>query len=168
RLINDLLAFSRIGKKELSKSVVNMNDMVQDVFGQASQTQVHKAALSARDLPVAFGDYSMLHQVWSNLISNAIKYSSKKDNSTIEIGGCIKEGRTEYYIRDNGAGFDMAYAGKLFGTFQRLHDSSEFEGVGMGLAIAQRIILKHGGTIRAEAVPEQGATFIFSLPPDTR
>lgn len=168
RLINDLLAFSRIGKKGLRKNAVNMNDMVQDVFIQLSETQSHKAVLSTRDLPDAFGDYSMLHQVWSNLISNAIKYSSKKNNPAIEIGGCIKDGRTEYYIRDNGAGFDMAYAGKLFGTFQRLHDSSDFEGVGIGLAIAQRIILKHGGTIRAEAIPEEGATFIFSLPADTR
>jgi two-component system sensor histidine kinase/response regulator len=106
----------------------------------------------------------MLNQAWTNLISNAIKYSAKKENPLIEVGSRLAGEEVEYFIKDNGAGFDMAYAGKLFGTFQGLHDVTEFEGTGIGLAIIQRIILKHGGTISAEAEPEKGATFYFTLP----
>lgn len=164
RLINDLLAFSRIGKKEVRKSAVDMEELVKDIFLQANQSGANSARVTVGALPEAYGDRSMLEIVWTNLISNAFKYSSRKPEPEIEVGGSIRDGLTEYFIRDNGAGFDMAYAGKLFGTFQRLHDATEFEGVGIGLAIVHRILVKHGGSIRAEAAPEAGACFWFTLP----
>ena len=163
-LINDLLAFSKIGKKELRKSVVNMEELVRAKFAEITETSVSKPEIKTGKLPEAYGDYSLLNQVWTNLISNAIKYSAKKENPCIEVGSQERDCEIEYFIRDNGAGFDMAYAGRLFGTFQRLHDVTEFEGTGIGLAIVQRIILKHGGTIRAHGVPGIGATFYFTLP----
>ena len=162
-LINDLLAFSRIGKKELRKSTVNMDELVRHVLAEAAQAHPHRAAITVHPLPEAQGDYAMLRQVWTNLISNALKYSSRKEMPLVEVGATTREGQAEYYVRDNGAGFDMAYSGKLFGTFQRLHDVTEFEGTGIGLAIVKRIILKHGGTIRADAAPDQGACFWFTI-----
>jgi PAS domain S-box-containing protein len=165
-LINDLLAFSKIGKKEVRRSVVNMEELVKTNFAEISQASPNKVEILMGDLPEAYGDYSLINQVWTNLISNAVKYSSKKENPRIEVGSRKENGEIEYFIRDNGTGFDMAYANKLFGTFQRLHDVSEFEGTGIGLAIVQRIILKHGGLIRAQAEPGKGATFYFTLPLD--
>jgi light-regulated signal transduction histidine kinase (bacteriophytochrome) len=106
----------------------------------------------------------MLKQVWMNLLGNAIKYTSKKEAPQIEVGAIADGSFHIYYIKDNGAGFDMKYAGKLFGVFQRLHRQDEFEGTGLGLALAKRIISKHGGEIRVEALPEMGATFYFSIP----
>jgi PAS domain S-box-containing protein len=164
RLINDLLSFSKIGKKEILKSTVDMEEQVRNIIAEINNGIPPKAHIVIHELPPAFGDYSMLNQVWTNLISNAIKYSAKKEDPQIEIGSMPGDDEIVYYIKDNGAGFDMAYADKLFGTFQRLHDVSEFEGTGIGLAIVQRIILKHGGTIRAEAAPEKGATFYFTIP----
>jgi light-regulated signal transduction histidine kinase (bacteriophytochrome) len=164
RLINDLLAFSRIGKKEVKKALVDTGLLVRNVLAEVSEAQPHTASIEVGELPSSYGDLSMLHVVWTNLISNAIKYSSRKADAKIEIGNIPAENETEFFVRDNGAGFDMAYAGKLFGTFQRLHDATEFEGVGIGLAIVKRIVVKHGGTIRAEAAPDKGATFYFTLP----
>lgn len=161
-LIDDLLAFSRISKKELHKSTVNMGELVRDVFASVAEEQL-RAKVEIHPMPDAVGDYTMLQQVWTNLISNAIKYSSKKEDPLIEVGAVETNGTVEYYVKDNGAGFDMAYAGKLFGTFQRLHDVTEFEGTGIGLAIVQRIVLKHGGAIRAEAELEKGACFRFTV-----
>jgi PAS domain S-box-containing protein len=160
-LINDLLSFSKVGKQEVRKSAVDMEDLVRNIFSEISNGKPLNAEVVIHPLPEAFGDYAMLNQVWTNLVSNALKYSAKKTHARIEIG-FTRAG--EYYIADNGAGFNMAYAGKLFGTFQRLHDSSEFDGTGIGLAIVQRIIIKHGGTIRAEAQPDIGATFWFHIP----
>ena len=162
--INDLLSFYRIGKKQEQQTAVNMEELVRDIFAKISDETPLKATVEIMELPEAYGDYSMLSQVWMNLISNAIKYSSRKENPRIEVGWQKRNALTEYYVKDNGAGFDMAYSGKLFKTFQRLHDSTEFEGTGIGLAIAHRIIIKHGGSIRAEAAPEEGATFYFTLP----
>lgn len=164
RLINDLLSFSKIGKQAIRKSEINTTDQVRHIIQEISQSTPHQATIQVKELSDTFGDYAMLNQVWTNLVSNAIKYSSKKADPQIEIGCLPDEEDVVYYIRDNGAGFDMAYADKLFGTFQRLHDVTEFEGTGIGLAIVQRIILKHGGTIRAEAQPDLGATFYFTIP----
>lgn len=161
-LINDLLSFSKIGKKEVRKSLVSMEQLVKSVLDESAAHQ--HGEIKIHNLPDAIGDYALLQQVWTNLISNAIKYSSKKDQPHIIIGANTSPGEVEYFVKDNGAGFDMAYADRLFGTFQRLHDSSEFEGTGIGLAIVQRIVLKHGGTVRAIAEPEKGATFYFTLP----
>ncbi len=164
RLMTELVAYSRMGRREVRNSPVDMSQVVDETFKEVSQAQPHRATFSRAVMPEAYGDLSMLRVVWTNLLSNAVKYSSKKEHPQIEAGGVVKDGMTEYFVRDNGAGFDMTYAGRLFGTFQRLHDDSEFEGIGIGLAIARRIIVKHGGTIRAEAQPEVGATFYFTLP----
>lgn len=164
-LINDLLSFSKIGKKEVRKRAVDMEQMVRDVLDEIRNSEDLRAEVVIGTLPEAYGDYAMLNQVWTNLISNALKYSSKKEAPRVEIGYHANGEDWEYYIRDNGAGFDMAYAGKLFGTFQRLHDATEFEGTGIGLAIVQRILLKHGGAIRAFGEPDKGAAFFFTLPP---
>lgn len=164
RLINDLLGFSRIGKREVRKTHVDMKGMVNEVLDQIRQGMPYDAAIVVEDMPNAYGDYAMLSIVWTNLISNAIKYSSKKGEPRVEIWGTENGGETQYFVRDNGAGFDMAYASKLFGAFQRLHDATEFEGVGIGLAIVQRIVIRHGGSVKAEGVPDEGACFSFTLP----
>ncbi len=114
-------------------------------------------------LPPAQGDPALLRQVWINLLSNAVKFSKKKKRAVIDVSAEEKDGIIEYRVQDNGAGFDMRYANKLFGVFQRLHGAREFEGTGVGLAIAQRIVKRHGGRIWAEGEPEKGATFYFTL-----
>jgi light-regulated signal transduction histidine kinase (bacteriophytochrome) len=118
------------------------------------------------DLPTCFADPSLLKQVWMNLLSNALKYTSRRKESRIEVGGKPDnpEGYSLYFVKDNGVGFDMRYAQKLFGVFQRLHPAEEYEGTGVGLAIVQRIVERHGGRVWAESQPDQGATFFFTLP----
>jgi len=163
-MINDLLSLSRLGRKELRKTGVNMDALVGEVLAEVGQGGTHQARIELHSLPECRGDYDMLRQVWTNLLSNAIKYSAKKENPVVEIGSNLRHGEMEYYVKDNGAGFDMNYAAKVFGIFQRLHDVTEFEGTGIGLAIVQKIIHRHGGTIRAESAPKEGATFWFTLP----
>jgi two-component system sensor kinase len=114
-------------------------------------------------LPPAFGDRALLRQVFANLIGNAIKFSRHQPAPVIEVGGSILDGEPSYYVKDNGAGFDEKYRHKLFGVFQRLHSEAEFEGTGVGLALVQRIVQRHGGQVRAEGKPGQGATFSFNL-----
>jgi light-regulated signal transduction histidine kinase (bacteriophytochrome) len=116
------------------------------------------------DLPEALGDPTLMRQVWTNLIGNAVKFTSKNDRAVIEVGYEKADGETAYFVRDNGAGFDMRYADKLFGVFQRLHTTREFEGTGIGLAIVRRIVNRHGGSVRAEGEVDKGATFYFTLP----
>ena len=119
-------------------------------------------------LPIVVADENMMRQVWQNLLGNAVKYSARRTRAIIEVGAGVQEdGSTLFSVRDNGAGFDMAYAGKLFGVFQRLHKASEFSGSGIGLANVRRILARHGGRVWAEAAPDQGATFFFTLPPQT-
>jgi PAS domain S-box-containing protein len=163
-LIDDLLAFSRLGKRELSKVPINFNDLVHAVINELHYP--HHKNIQFNILPLAStdGDYNLLFQVITNLISNAIKYSSKRENPKIEIGSIEREEEFIYYIKDNGVGFNMDYAHKLFGVFQRLHSNEEFEGTGVGLANVQRIITKHGGKVWAEGDVDKGATFYFSLP----
>ena len=163
-LIDDLLAFSRLGRKEVQKGPVDIREMVDHILGDLSYNAPHKAAIVIKELVPAFADHSLINQVWTNLISNAIKYSEKKEHPQIEIGSTDGEQETTYYIKDNGAGFDMRYAEKLFGVFQRLHSNEEFEGTGIGLAIIQRIITRHGGRVWADAKVGDGATFYITLP----
>lgn len=162
-LIDDLLEFARLGKKPLEKVTINMNALVQEVLNELRGNN-QKAEINVSELHPIDGDHRLLKQVWINLISNAIKYSSKKENPVIYIRSKLEGSDLVYSISDNGAGFDMAYADKLFGVFQRLHTIKEFEGTGVGLAIVRRIVNKHGGSISAEAEPGKGATFTFRIP----
>ncbi len=164
QLIDDLLTFSRIGRKELVKTDIQVDTMVRNLCNELKSEQIDRdIEFHISQLLPARADTTTIKQVWLNLISNAIKYSKGKDPAVIEIGCETKGDEIIYYIKDNGAGFDMRYAGKLFGVFQRLHSDEEFEGTGVGLALVQRIISKHGGRIWADARANKGATFFFTL-----
>ncbi|HEX2828526.1 MAG TPA: ATP-binding protein [Burkholderiales bacterium] len=164
-LIDDLLAFSRLGRQSLQMRSVDMEDLVRLNFEQL-KTQNPEATheLKLGHLPQALGDRSLLAQVWINLLSNAFKFSGKKENPTIEVNAISDAREHTYFVRDNGAGFDPRYGAKLFGVFQRLHDQSDFPGTGVGLALVHRIITRHGGRVWAEGEPGVGATFYFTLP----
>ncbi|HYH41427.1 MAG TPA: ATP-binding protein [Burkholderiales bacterium] len=164
-LIDDLLAFSRLGRQSIQRGRVNMAELVQLNFAALMQNHAAPAPeLRLGQLPDALGDRSLLAQVWANLISNGIKFSSKKDHPVIEVSAISDAQEHTYFVRDNGAGFDPRFGAKLFGVFQRLHDSTEFPGTGVGLALVQRIIARHGGRVWAEGVLGVGATFYFTLP----
>jgi PAS domain S-box-containing protein len=164
QLIDDLLSFSQLGRKELQKRETDMETMAKTVVLDLKRTMdTSQAEVIVHPLPKAVVDSNLMHQVFVNLISNALKYSSKKKKPVIEIGATEGETETTYYVKDNGTGFDMKYYDKLFGIFQRLHDSTEYEGTGVGLALVKRIILRHEGRIWAEAKPDEGATFYFTL-----
>lgn len=164
-LIDDLLTFSRVGKQDLKKTTLFMNDIVRSVAQElGDNNKKNTCEFIVNELENVEGDGSMIKQVMTNLISNSLKYSSKKEKSIIEIGCYPQQDMVVFYVKDNGAGFDMKYYDKLFGVFQRLHNHSEFEGTGVGLALVQRIIKKHNGKIWAEAKPDMGATFSFTLP----
>ena len=164
-LIDDLLSFSRIGRSSLNPSLIDMKLLAASIIeGMTLPADKEKIKLNISKLDKAYGDVTLIGQVWTNLISNAIKYSSKKENPVICIDSGISDGMITYSIKDNGVGFDMQYSHKLFGVFQRLHSESEFEGNGVGLAIVQRIVLRHGGKVWAEGEIGKGSTFYFSLP----
>ncbi len=165
QLIEDLLSIARIGRQELQRSAINMRGLAQEVFDNL------KTAISGRvpdfatvAMPDARGDRMLMRLVLTNLLSNAIKFSQPREDARIEIGGRVEENENVYYVKDNGVGFDMQYAGKLFGIFQRLHRKEEFEGTGVGLAIVHRIMSKHGGRVWAEGKVDEGATFYIALP----
>jgi light-regulated signal transduction histidine kinase (bacteriophytochrome) len=164
RLIDDLIAFSRLGKRDVTLRNIDMTEIVEHCIAQESlQWSDRNFSITIEPLPPCMGDQDLLKQVWMNLISNAFKYSSKQAEPGIGIG-VIREGaETVYFVRDNGAGFDMKYADKLFKVFQRLHTQEEFEGTGVGLALVKRIIDKHKGRIWAESRAGYGATFYFCL-----
>jgi signal transduction histidine kinase len=166
QLIDDLLEFSRAGKQQLELANVEMHGLVQALCYELKESLHHNAEVVLNDLSPAVGDAMLLRQVWINLISNAIKYSSKREGARVEISSTVDDTNTNivYAVRDNGAGFDMQYAEKLFGVFQRLHKDTEFAGTGIGLSIVQRIVTRLGGSVWAEGVVDQGATFYFSLP----
>jgi PAS domain S-box-containing protein len=165
QLIADLLRFSKMTKLEIVNSAINMKGLAEKCVFDILQTETkNKYVITVHAMPECTGDASMLKQVWHNLISNAIKYSSKKEKPEIEIGATEEQDNIVYFIKDNGTGFDMKYADKLFGVFQRLHRQDEFEGTGIGLALAKRIISKHGGEIWAESILNEGASFYFSIP----
>jgi signal transduction histidine kinase len=165
-LINDLLAFSRLGRQELSRQTIDLTALCKAVYQDlASETEGRRIQFRLQELPPANGDPALLRIVFVNLLSNAMKYTRPREVAVIEIG--VSEKREEnapvYFVRDNGVGFAMADADKLFGVFQRLHHAHEFEGTGVGLATVRRIIERHGGRIWAEAAPDTGATFLFTL-----
>lgn len=164
QLIDDLLAFSRIGKQNLRKVNLDMDAITMTVATELKEQQRKEVDLNIKSMLGIQGDSSMLKQVLTNLLSNALKYSMKKEKSMVEVGSYAENGHHVYYVKDNGAGFDMRYYDKLFGVFQRLHSANEFEGTGVGLALVSRIITKHGGKVWAEGKVGEGATFYFSLP----
>jgi signal transduction histidine kinase len=165
-LIDDLLAFSRIGRAETKRTEVDLEQLVKEVVAEIAQdTRKRDIAWKIGALPVCYGDRSMLRLVVVNLVSNAVKFTRMRTPAEIEIG-CLDRNKNEVevFVRDNGAGFDMQYVNKLFGVFQRLHLVEQFDGTGIGLATVQRIIHRHGGNVRGEGAVDQGATFYFSLP----
>jgi signal transduction histidine kinase len=164
-LIDDLLAFSRIGRAETRQTKVDLQHLVKDAVAEIGQdTRRRNIAWKIGALPVCYGDRSMLKLVVVNLVSNAAKFTRMRKPAEIEIGCVDRDEEVEVFVRDNGAGFDMQYVDKLFGVFQRLHLAEQFEGTGIGLATVQRIIHRHGGKVWAEGAVDQGATFTFSLP----
>jgi K+-sensing histidine kinase KdpD len=165
-LIDDLLAFSRIGRTETKKTEVDLEQLVKEVVAEIGQdTKSRDIAWKIGALPICYGDRSMLRMVAVNLVSNAVKFTRMRRPAEIEIGWVGRNKKEiEVFVRDNGAGFDMQYVNKLFGVFQRLHLPEQFEGTGIGLATVQRIIHRHGGKVRGEGAVDQGATFYFSLP----
>ena len=165
QLIDDLLSFARMGKKELEKSRVDMDTQVKDTIEDLKQqTPDRELDFRIAPLPAIRGDPAMFRQVWTNLISNAVKYSRGRQPAIIEIGARQENGESVYYVKDNGVGFEMEFAHKLFGVFQRLHSAKDFEGTGVGLALVQRIIQRHGGRVWAESKVGEGATFLFAIP----
>jgi light-regulated signal transduction histidine kinase (bacteriophytochrome) len=165
-LIDDLLSFSRMGRNEMSKAQIDLNELVQGVIQESKpEAEGREIQWEIASLPVVSGDRAMLGIVMTNLISNALKFTRSRTPAQIEIG-CERKDEIEdiIFIRDNGVGFDMAYADKLFGVFQRLHRQEDFEGTGIGLANVRRIISRHGGRTWAEGEVDKGATFCFSLP----
>jgi signal transduction histidine kinase len=163
-LIDDLLAFSQLGRKDLRKGRVAMKELVEEVWQEQSDLEKGRnIRFILGNIPPAIADAGTMKQVWSNLISNARKYTKNRGEAIIEIGSQIERKNVVYFIKDNGAGFEMKYYNKLFGVFQRLHSEQEFPGTGVGLAIVDRIITKHGGSVWAEAKAGEGATFFFTL-----
>lgn len=165
RLVDDLLSFSQAGRVTLHPVRVDMNKLVEEVRRLLTpETEGKDIDWRVEKLPPTLGDPSLLRQVWQNLISNAVKYSAKRERIVIEIRAERRGRETVYLVRDNGVGFDMAYVGKLFGVFQRLHRAEEFEGTGIGLANVRRMVERHGGRVWAESALDQGAAFFFALP----
>jgi len=164
-LINDLLAFAHLGRQPLSRQPVSISALVHEVVDELRKEHVQRQIeIRVRDLPDGVGDPALLKQVLVNLLSNAFKFTRKTEAAVVEVGCDQSTGESIYFIRDNGAGFDMRHASKLFEPFHRLHGGKEFEGTGVGLSIVNRVIRKHGGRIWAEAEVDKGATFYFTLP----
>jgi PAS domain S-box-containing protein len=164
QLIDDLLTFSRLSRLPLSKSAVDTGKLVRSVLGELNYKQKGRQIdVRIAELAPCQADPALLKQVWINLLSNALKYTGKREAAVIEIGCAREKGQNVYFVRDNGTGFDMQYAHKLFGVFQRLHRAEDFEGTGVGLAIVQRVIHRHGGRVWAESTVNCGATFYFTL-----
>jgi two-component system, sensor histidine kinase and response regulator len=164
-LIDSLLQLSRLGGTDLSKAVVDVSALVREIIDELQKQNTERMVkVEVADLPDCTGDAGLIRQVFVNLLSNAFKFTRHRTRPFIHVGGGVQGGHLQFFVRDNGAGFDMRYSNKLFGVFQRLHRNEEFEGVGVGLSIVQRIVQRHGGEIWAEAELDKGATFYFTLP----
>jgi PAS domain S-box-containing protein len=164
-LIDDMLDFARIGRVELKRVPVDMAGLAREALGELSEAGAGRTVdVRIGPMPAVRADRSLLRQVWLNLLGNALKFTRRRERAVIEAGGAVEAGEAHFFVRDNGAGFDMTYADKLFRVFQRLHRDTAFEGTGVGLAIVARVVQRHGGRVWAEGVPEQGATFHFTLP----
>ena len=165
-LVDNLLSFSQMGRSSLNRTPIDMNELVASVRQTVTREAGERRIMwQVGSLDRAFADSAMLRSVVENLLSNAVKYTRGRDPALIEVGSRREPGQVVYWVRDNGVGFDMAYAHKLFGVFQRLHHVEEFEGTGIGLANVRRIVAeRHGGRVWAEAAPGQGATLYFALP----
>jgi len=164
RLVDDLLAFSKLGRQAMAKGPVHPVALVREALELLRGEQdKRRVTMTIGDLPACRGDAMLLKQVFVNLLSNALKFSREKDPAVIEVGSFPKDGEDVFFVRDNGAGFDMRNADKLFGVFQRLHRAEDYEGTGVGLAIVQQIVRRHGGRVWAEAEPDKGAIFYFTL-----
>jgi two-component system sensor kinase len=167
RLIDDILAFSRAGRHEVTILPIDMTALVREVWQELEpQRRDRQVELRLGDLPGAPGDIAALRQVWQNLLANALKFTRSRAPAVIEVGGEIVGAEVLFHVRDNGAGFDPTYVAKIFAPFQRLHDASQFEGTGIGLAIVKRFVTLHGGRVWAEGKPDAGACFGFALPAD--
>src|SRR5690606_11130377 len=165
RLIDDLLEFSRLGRQTLTMGEIDMEAMVTRMVDEILvQRDGTRAKIRIEPLLPAQGDRRMLQRVWLNLLDNAVKYSASVAQAEIAVGSLRRGDEVVYFVKDNGVGFDMRYYEKIFGVFQRLHGPEEFPGTGVGLAIVQRILSRHGGQVWAESEPGRGATFFFSLP----
>jgi len=165
RLIDDLLTLSRLTRTAMSIAPMDMQALVHSIFNQLTTPEARaRIDFRVEALPTAEGDVVLIQRVWENLLANAIKFSGKRLRAVIEVSGTATEEEVIYRVRDNGAGFDMQYARKLFGVFQRLHSDKEFEGTGVGLAIVQRVVHRHGGRVWGEGQVDAGATFYFTLP----
>jgi PAS domain S-box-containing protein len=167
RLVDGLLSFSRLGRQKLRTRPVSTHQLVQEALDTLEQDQEGRLIeFVVGELPACEADPTLLKQVFANLLSNAVKFTAGRSPAVVEIGSELRDGERTWYVRDNGAGFDMKYADKLFGVFQRLHRSEDYEGTGIGLATAERIVSRHGGRIWGESEPEKGATFYFTLAKD--
>ena len=164
QLISDLLVLSRIGRREMSLGTIDMGRLATEVFEELRPVGTRTVRFQLGPLPEAGGDRAMIRQVWVNLLSNAIKFTAPRDPAVIEIGHRMDETGKVYWVKDNGVGFDAQYASRAFGVFQRLHTQEEFEGTGVGLAIVQQIVQRHGGRVWAEGEIGRGATIYFTLP----
>jgi light-regulated signal transduction histidine kinase (bacteriophytochrome) len=164
-LIDDLLNFSRTSRTELRKSLIDMKLVLDEAMLQL-ETTFHGRNIDWKisPMPTIYGDYNLLRMVWMNLIDNSVKYTRPREKAFIEIGCSEEKHRYIFFVKDNGVGFDTHFAENLFGVFQRMHTSTEFEGTGIGLANVRRIISRHDGTTWAESLPGEGATFYFSVP----
>jgi light-regulated signal transduction histidine kinase (bacteriophytochrome) len=163
-MIEDLLRLAQIGRQQLKLQKTSIKDLIDDVLADLkSEVCERRIEWRVGELPSLECDRGLIKQVFTNLVGNAVKYTRPREVAVIEIGHCDGEGHPVIFVRDNGAGFEMKYADKLFGAFQRLHRQDEFEGTGVGLATVHRIIRRHGGRIWAEAEPQKGATFYFTL-----
>ena len=167
-LVDDLLAFSQLSRQPIKKQSITTANLVCAALEELGSHGQKSHEVQVGDLPPCEGDPKLLKQVWINLLSNALKYTRKRDCVIVEVGSMRQGGETVYFVRDNGTGFDMRYAGKLFGVFQRLHRVEDYEGTGVGLAIVQRIVHRHGGRVWADAAVDRGATFYFTLGGEAR